>query len=100
MDGYNKKKLANTTLTELWNANSNVVKKLTYSSTSLCRSSMKHVQTHKKSHQIIIEKTSYVFATSSIKNKQNPKKQKHAKVTYNSRIIKIIKYYLKNLLEL
>lgn len=56
---------------------------------------MKHVQTHKKWHQIIIEKTSYVFATSSIKNKQNPKKPKHAKVTYNSQNIKIKKYYLK-----
>ena len=79
--GIIKKKLANTTLTELWNANSNVVKKLTYSSTSLCRSSMKHVQTHKKTHQIIIEKTSY-------ENKQNPKKPKHAKVTYKSQNIK------------
>ena len=48
---------------------------------------MKHVQTHKKSHQIIIEKTSYVFDTSFIKNKQNRKKSKHAKVTYNSQNI-------------
>ena len=42
---------------------------------------MKHVQTHKKTHQIIIEKTSY-------ENKQNPKNLKHAKVTYKSQNIK------------